>query len=331
MHVAVCCITFRREAGLLRLLAGLNGLTFSKNPVPRVTVIVVDNEAGAPVRALVETAAPTFRWSLVYDCEPVQGVSSARNRTLDLVPADADFIAFIDDDEVPEPVWLDELLHVSHTYGASIVQGPLQPVFMAPPPEWVVRGGFFRQGPYRDGAGLHFASTGNSLIAARVVRALGLYFDPRFNLTGGEDQRFFGLAIKSGYQVVTAERALVKEWIPPERARLAYLLRRRLRMGTTLAAIDRLEGGVARLLLRPVKSAGRIGLGLAQLVLLLPRGRAGLAAALCNVAWGAGALVGLLGFTHREYDAKRLAAPGPVSSAPRAADLSAPHRGRHRW
>lgn len=315
MHVAVCCITFRREAGLARLLAGLNGLTFSKNPAPQITVIIVDNDPGAPMRALVEAARPTFRWSLTYDCEPVQGISSARNRTLDLVPADADFLAFIDDDEVPEPVWLDELLNVCRAYGAMIVQGPVRPRFLSPPPRWLVRGRFLELGPYQDGASLHYGYTGNSLIDAAVVRRLGLRFDPRFDRTGGEDQRFFGRAIAAGHRVVTAEKALVHEWIPANRTTLLYLLRRRFRMGTTLAMIDRIEGGKWRLVMRVLKGLARIGLGLAQTATVLSQGSAGLAGALCTIAWGAGALAGVLGVTHREYDT----APAlpPISGATR--------------
>jgi succinoglycan biosynthesis protein ExoM len=303
MHVAICCITFRRPDGLRRLLDGLNELTFRKNPEPRITVVVVDNDAAAPMRACIDARRLRFRWPLRYECEPVQGVSSARNRALDLVPPDADCIAWIDDDEVPVPGWLDELLHVRRTYGASIVQGPVRPHFLAPPPRWLVRGRFLELGPYRDGGSLHYGYTGNSLIDAAVVRQLGLRFDPRFDRTGGEDQRFFGRALAAGHGVTTAEQALVHEWVPASRTTLTYLLRRRFRMGTTLAMIDRIEGGRGRLALRAVKGVGRIGLGLAQTTTVLSQGAAGLAAALCTIAWGAGALAGLLGVTHREYDA----------------------------
>jgi len=101
--------------------------------------------------------------------------------------------------------------------------------------------------------------------------------------------------------VVTAERALVHEWIPASRTTLLYLLRRRFRMGTTLAMIDRIEGGKGRLAMRALKGVGRIGLGLAQTATVLSQGFAGLAASLCTMAWGAGALAGLLGFRIPEY------------------------------
>jgi succinoglycan biosynthesis protein ExoM len=302
MHVAICCITFRRPDGLRRLLDGLNGLTFRKNPEPSITVVVIDNDTAAPMRACIDARRVGFRWPLRYDCEPVQGVSNARNRALDLVPADAECIAWIDDDEVPVPGWLDELLYVRRTYRAMIVQGPVRPHFLSPPPGWLVRGRFLELGPYRDGGRLHYGYTSNGLIETALVRQRQLRFDPRFNRTGGEDQRFFGCAIAAGHRVTTAEHALVHEWIPASRATLGYLLRRRFRMGNTLAMIDRIEGGKGRLALRALKGVGRIGQGVAQTATVLSLGRAGLVSSLCTIAWGVGSLAGLLGVVYREYD-----------------------------
>lgn len=301
MHVAICCITYRRPDGLAKLLDGLNRLTFVHNPAPTISVIVVDNDATLPMRGLIEAVRPGFRWPLVYAGEPVQGVSSARNRYLDLLPGDADYLASIDDDEVPVPGWLDELLHVARTHSAGIVQGPVCPVYTAPPPGWVERGRFLELGPYEDGQPLHFGYAGNCLIETAIIRRLGLRFDERFNRSGGEDQHFYGTALDAGVRIVTAARAVIHETVPAERATLAYLLRRRFRMGNTLAMIDRIEGGAVSRLQRMLKGCGRIGIGAGQCLMLAPRGRVGLATGLCNMAWGAGALVGLFGLRYLEY------------------------------
>ena len=55
-----------------------------------------------------------------------------------------------------------------------------------------------------------------------------------------------------------------------------------------------------------------MGLGAAKTVVALPRGRHRLAAGLLDVAFGAGMLAGLLGFSSREYDTIHgAAAPAP--------------------
>jgi GT2 family glycosyltransferase len=43
--------------------------------------------------------------------------------------ASADSVAFVDDEEVPDPRWLQELLIVQSRYGANVVCGPVLPVF----------------------------------------------------------------------------------------------------------------------------------------------------------------------------------------------------------
>lgn len=326
MHVAICCITYQRPIGLRRLLAGLNALEFSLNPTPKITVVVVDNDRSQPMRPAVDHLRPGFRWQLVYDVEPVKGFASARNRSLDRAPADADYIAMIDDDEVPTKTWLDELLDVRRRYDADIVQGPVQPAFETDPPAWLVKSGLLELGPYQDGAPLGFGYCGNSLMRAAAIREAELRFESSFNLTGGEDQRFFGRALKRGMRIVTSERAVVREAVPRERMTLRYLLKRRFRMGNTLAKIDRLEGGPSRMISRTIKGAGRIGVGLVQPATLPTRGLAGPVAGLCNLAWGTGSLVGLIGIAYREYGPPAASRAAPVEGGPRLAP-TAPPRG----
>lgn len=306
MHVAVGCPTFRRPAGLRRLLEGLNELRFERSPEPQLSVLIVNNDPACSVDHVIEELKPTFRWSLLCVDEPARGLSNARNRLLDLVPADADAIVFIDDDEVPSDFWLDALLSVRLTSQATVVQGPVEPHFTSPAPAWIKNGRFFELGPYQDGEPLHFAATNNSLMDVRVLRKLGLRFDPRFNDTGGEDQFFFGQVIGAGYKVVTAKDALVREWIPKERTTLRYLMKRKFRMGNTLAKIDRIESRHRWRIVRIAKGSARIALGLAQQIYLLPKGLAGNAEGLLNMAWGAGAIAGTMGVDHKEY---RQAAP----------------------
>ena len=103
-------LTFRRPRGLEALLTSLAKLD---NPGPGygVKVIIVDNDPDGSARSIVETCRTTMPWELVYTVEPRRGIPFGRNTAV-RTAGDADFVAFLDDDEVAEPDWLTELLRV---------------------------------------------------------------------------------------------------------------------------------------------------------------------------------------------------------------------------
>ena len=315
-RVAICVCTFRRRRGLDRLLAGLADLEFRRTARPEIVVVVVDNDLAPSAEPVVDEWRPRFPWRLDFRHEPRRGLVWARNACLEAVPETADWIAFIDDDEWPEVQWLDELLAVARCQHAEIVGGPVRPRFAAPVPGWIERGGFFEIGPYRDGTPTTFIATNNALVSAAAVRRHGWRFLPVFNLTGGEDQHFFLRAVEQGCRAVTAGGAVVWETVAPDRTNLRWLLRRKFRMGTTLATIDllRSNGGRRVKLRRAGKAAGRVALGCCQLPLALPEGKAGLAKALGNAAWGLGSFAGLLGVRYQEYAPRPGEAGGPGPS-----------------
>ncbi|UCC32144.1 MAG: glycosyltransferase family 2 protein, partial [Phycisphaerales bacterium] len=111
MRVAVCVITCRRPEGLQRLLRALNALTFRGDP-PDIEVIVVDNDADTSAASVCDLLRRDLNWPLRYEVEPQRGIPFARNRAVACAADTADFVSFIDDDEVPQPSWLDELLAV---------------------------------------------------------------------------------------------------------------------------------------------------------------------------------------------------------------------------
>ena len=59
-----------------------------------------------------------------------------------------------------------------------------------------------------------------SLIAKNV------WFDPRFNNTGGEDYYFGIMMIKKGASIYWASEAIVYETVPEDRANLKWLIKR---------------------------------------------------------------------------------------------------------
>ena len=89
--VAICMTTFRRPEGAMSALSGIAGQVF-----PRTGSVDPSSSWSTTTRprpcANGRGIAADYPFPLVYACETRQGVASARNRCLDLVPADADYM-----------------------------------------------------------------------------------------------------------------------------------------------------------------------------------------------------------------------------------------------
>lgn len=295
MQIAICVVTYRRPKMLGGLLEGLSRLTF-RGPMPDLEVVVADNDAEGSARGVCEAWRPRLPWPLRYCLEPRRGIPHARNAALRAAGDAVDFIAFIDDDEVPDPAWLDELLRVQLAHEADVVTGPVLVRFMDGVPPWVKDGGLFQRRRHPTGERLTCAATGNVLVRRRVFTGIGSGFDERFALTGGEDARFFLRVSDAGFTIVWADEAVVHEWIAPARVSAQRLLLRsyQLAAGNCAIALERRRS--ARTYAR---AAARGCAAIAGGVLVIPvglvAGRAGLVKSLRRVFQGAGTIAGLLG------------------------------------
>jgi len=227
IDVSICVCTFRRPGGLLRLLRSLGRLDAAS---PRCEIIVVDNDADMSAAPAVEQArAEGLR--LAYLVEPLRGIARARNRAV--APARGEFVAFIDDDEEAEPLWLVHLYGEVLRHGVDGGIGPVLPRFEAPPPPWLIAGDFFARPRPPTGTSLVVRGmrTGNALVRRGRLMALGGPFDERYALTGGEDTELFGRLVDSGCRVIAVDTAIVHEYLPPNRTTVRYVLRRRFLAG----------------------------------------------------------------------------------------------------
>ncbi|MEM9780379.1 MAG: glycosyltransferase [Pseudomonadota bacterium] len=300
-HVAICIATFRRPEGLRQLLASLDTLSFD-GPRPRVTLVVVDNDPEAPASATLGEVAAHSDWPLIYRTEAERGIVSARNRCLTLVPDDADYVAFVDDDETVSPGWLAAMLSTLTGAGAQAVQGPVEPRYESPPPEWVERLEIFRLGPFAQAAPLNFAATNNSMVDARFLRQHGLRFDPAFNHTGGEDEELFGRLRDAGGRIVAASEAVVYDTVPTGRMTPRWVLRRQHRMGNTLGRVARMRRRGR--LMRVIKGLGAVAVGGATALAGLAGPQSRRIAGMMEVARGTGMLAAFLNLRFDEYSLK---------------------------
>ncbi len=155
------------------------------------SVVVVDNDVGESAREVVDGWRDRLPAALCYDVEPVQNISLARNRAV--ANGRGDFIAFIDDDEFPEPTWLQEMFNVCRKLSADGVLGPVVPLYEGAPPNWLVKSGLCARKSFETGArmeNLRYMRGGNLLFRRDISDAETMVFDPRFGLTGGKTPIF---------------------------------------------------------------------------------------------------------------------------------------------
>ena len=303
--VGVCVLTYNRDRQLAALL---DGLARQQQPDADVRIIVVDNNPGGGARAVVDgfqtaRAHDPDAWPIEYVAEPERGIARARNRAVAAAAcADVDFVAFIDDDEMPEPDWLASLCEVQAASKADVVVGRVTPRFESPPPQWIVDGKYFSRPRHGNGQRVYWAITGNVLISRALLARYQPPFDERFNLSGGEDTHFFMRARDDRALMVSADDALVFEDISPERTSWRWIMRREYRRGNTLSLcmLD-LHPGVYRRSRRAGQGVYRIAQGVVLLALVPLGEQWDLPRAVHRLCLGAGLLTGLIGLRYEQY------------------------------
>ena len=302
MRVAVCIITCQRPEGLKRLLNGLNQLNFHQCKTPTLEIIVIDNDFNGSACQLCQQISPQIKWTIKYYIEPRRGIPFARNTAIACAGEDLEFLVFIDDDEVPQPSWLDELLRAQSLYNADVVSGPVLPYFNQSVPDWIIKGKFFERSRYSTGHLLSGAATNNVLIRLEVLQKMKPCFDERLALSGGSDWHFFRRVFDAGYKIVWANDALVNEWIPASRANLMWLLKRGYRLGITesFCEVD-LHPSLAVRAICIFKGMRRIIKGTLFIPLSFIGGKHEVLRNLQYIYHSAGMLVGITGKKYQEY------------------------------
>ena len=229
VHVTVCVCTFQRPVLLARLLARLQRL--STRDAFTYGIVVADNDPAGSAREVCERAAASAQVPIVYTSEPVPNIARARNAALRA--ATGDYAAFIDDDEFPDPSWLEQLLATCRRFNAAGVLGPVRPHFDDPPPRWLVDGRFCERPEHVTGHLLVWneCRTGNVLFRRDILTDGEPPFDETFG-QGGEDSDFFKRMIHRGHTFRWCNEAVVYETVPPERWRRSYMFKRALLRGS---------------------------------------------------------------------------------------------------
>ena len=224
--VDICICTFRR-AFLVQTLESIARLDGGGHAI---RVIIADNDEVPSARDLVDTMRQKVAFPIIYVHAPASNICIARNACLD--QADADYIAFVDDDEVVTSGWVTALVDKAEASGAAAVLGPVRAVYGPDAPGWMVDGDFHSTRPVFVGGTIRTGYTCNVLIRWTVPYK-NLRFDLALGKSGGEDTDFFYRLTALAGAIAYAEDAMVEEPVPSDRASMDWLVRRRLRFGQT--------------------------------------------------------------------------------------------------
>ena len=229
VHITVCVCTYKRPDYLNRLLRELGrqqtGGQFT------FAIVVVDNDHLQSARAVVSAFAANSSVPVTYCVEPRQNIALARNKAVE--NASGDFVALIDDDELPTHDWLMTLFQACRKYDVDGVLGPVKPHYEEVPPQWVVQGKFYERRTYPTGFVIDWSMgrTGNVLLKKRLFEDSVQPFRPEFRT--GEDKDFFRRMIEKGCVFVWCNDAIAYEVVPSIRWKRAFMLRRALLRGAT--------------------------------------------------------------------------------------------------
>ncbi|WP_160674434.1 glycosyltransferase [Clostridium sp. C8-1-8] len=299
-RVCITIPTLNRQQYLENLINLLLKQKIEESLDTDYSIIIIDNDKTQSSRYIFDKYSETGK--VLYDVEEKKGYARVRNKCINVAKSlGFDFIAFIDDDEIPSENWLNELVKSIIKNEAAVVFGPVEPIYGEDIPNWVKNGGFFRKYKEDTNEEISFSDyrTSNAIINMQYIKDIS--FDNNFNLIGGEDPKFFDDMSKSKKCLFKwCETAIVKEFVPKERATVKWLNSRAFKGGkANVLYLKSLNKGAIYNLAIIIKGIYNILYGLFKLIVSIFRGYERVVMATRIIARGAGRVLGA--FTIR-YD-----------------------------
>ncbi len=202
IQVSVVIPTYNRRVSLVRCLDALQQQTLDKK---RYQVIVVNDGSPDDTAAFLEAYQRDTQMHLTVVNKQNEGPAVARNTGIEM--AEGEFVAFLDDDCIPDPRWLEDLLEE-----------------FPDDPQCAGLGGFIHRlhdtlyAQYIDDVTplahqindpkLNFLVTANAMYRKSVLTEIG-GFDTTFAWAGGEDPELSLRITNLGYYLAATQKAKV--------------------------------------------------------------------------------------------------------------------------
>jgi len=211
-------------------------------------IIVVDNNSADDTPEVVHSIACTSQTPLIYTVERRQGLSYARNHGIEL--AQGDLLAFLDDDALADPSWLQKLATAHVRHRADVVGGPVLLTWRCVRPAWWTAelDGFLSAMHYGDQAKQAvfplFPYGGNLSIRRELLAEMG-GFCAELGRSGrtlleAEEMELLLRLEERGARIWYTPDAVVYHIVDADRATKSYLRRRCIGSGRSQARLDAL-------------------------------------------------------------------------------------------
>ena len=197
--ICILVATYKRKSSLIKLLKSLENLHIPRDANIHVLISANDNQNYSEILKLFKNS---LKIKIIR--ERKKGISNARNKYLEEIRfKNYDYFAFFDDDVQVDKKWLVEMLKFIKKNKVEIIGGP----------QLTKSHSLFSNLLIRDEkheAKIKWVSTNNCFVK-KIVLKNNLNFSKKLNLIGGEDQLFFMLQNKKGFEVSWNQKAKVFE------------------------------------------------------------------------------------------------------------------------
>lgn len=286
---------------LEELISSILVCNTDRSLISGVTIIIVDNDellsASSVTGSLIEDLKGS--WVIRYSTFPEKGLANVRNELLrKAFELNPDFIVFVDDDEKVTQEWLNELVKTALRNHGDMVMGPVISLLAGRTSRYISC--WIERPTFSNNAEMDFIRTGNLLINAVSLKQKNVWFDERFNFTGGEDSYFGKQMIKKGAKIYWAAKAVVHETVPEGRANIRWLIKRYYNGANIYTRILKLENQYFKLFKKILVSFVYIMIGfMASIVFFIPLRKKYWG--LLRLSEGIGSVAGLLSIEYNEY------------------------------
>lgn len=228
---AIIC-TYNRAEYLRRSIKSLEIQTLDKD---LYEVLVIDNGSTDNTKNVFEESSRKVP-NIKYYYEPEHGLSNARNKGLSI--ASGEYVAFLDDDAIASPEWLEKILEAFETFKPrpGVIGGKIEPIWESVPPSW------FTDTLLRSISIIHWSEKPayindyqwlagtNIAYPKEIIESVG-GFDITLgrvqnNLMSGEETLVNEKIRENGYGILYSPDIVVKHLVPGNRVNKRYLIYR---------------------------------------------------------------------------------------------------------